>query len=180
MSVSRARSRAGLCSSSNIPGKLCLRVSALAASCAWNPVLHTPTRWTLLVPRVCPNLPFHGSWPQPSWLQIAIHTVLPPPSAPALPVSSFTLIYFSFFVTLTTFKHTMEFTYLLHIYCLLSSNGIQAPRWQGSSFCLLPQSRPLRWCLLGAQWVYWMTGQMNKLCGARRYFSFTPRCNHSN
>lgn len=36
----------------------------------------------------------------------------------------FTLIYFSVFITLITFEHTVKFIYLLHIYCLLASNGV--------------------------------------------------------
>lgn len=58
MSLSRARSRAGLCSSSNIPGRLCLRVSALATSCAWNPCAPHTYRMNSLSPKSLPKSTF--------------------------------------------------------------------------------------------------------------------------
>lgn len=47
-----------------------------------------------------------------------------PLSWPLLFQIFFILIYFSVFITLIAFEHTVKFVYLLHIYCLLSSNGI--------------------------------------------------------
>lgn len=104
-----------------------------------------------------PKFPFQWNWPQPFWLQIAIHTVLPFPLAPAildppLPVWLF-FLHNSYHIQ-TCYRIYIFITHLLFIALQWNISFSMA----GIFVLFTAIAQHFRWCLLGAQWIYWMTG----------------------